>query len=377
MYLDRTYRPRRRRKSKWRFWPVLLLAVIAILLYEHQPTWLLTQPLQPTPTPTRSAVSYLAEAESLLRRAEYGGALAAYAAVARLEPQNPEPLIVQSELQLALQNVDAARRLAEQAVEIAPEHADTLAALARALDWQGEYEAAAQYAFDGLEIAPDNANVLAVLGEIYTDIRNFPVAEGYLQDAYELAPEHPLVLRNLAYYQEAQGNYEEAIALYNRAVEQAPHRFDLYIEMGRQYSIGLLDYEAANESYRRAVEVYESAITLDALGFGLYNVGDNFQAVRVLRDAVELDPEYGPAQVHLGMVYYALRNYEDAVPALQKGVDLLGDAARIEHYYSLGLAYIYKEPRECQKAMPWLQMALEIEPDSGPALDGLARCRTF
>jgi tetratricopeptide (TPR) repeat protein len=89
---------------------------------------------------------------------------------------------------------------------------------------------------------------------------------------------------------------------------------------------------------------------------------------------VEDDPNYGPAQVHLGMALYARRNYEDAVPALEKGITILGDKARIEHLYTLGLAYIYKDPSECDKAEVWLRKALEVDPESGPALEGLALC---
>ena len=139
-------------------------------------------------------------------------------------------------------------------------------------------------------------------------------------------------------------NYERSVELYKQAIAVAPDRFDLYIELGRQYRVGLFEYDLANDAYRQAVEAYESAITLDALGFGLYNVGDHLQAVRVLRDAVELDPEYGPALVHLGMALYARRNYEDAVVALEKGVNILGEDARIEHIYTLGLGLHLQKP---------------------------------
>ena len=142
------------------------------------------------------------------------------------------------------------------------------------------------------------------------------------------------------------GDYTVAIELYDKAIAIAPKRFDLYIEQGRQYRIGVEDFEQANERYKQAVDVYESPITLDAYGFGLYNIGDHLQAIRVLRKAIELDPRYGLAQIHLGMALYARRNYEDAAPALRTGIRLQGEEnVRIEHLYTLGLAYIYQEPQ--------------------------------
>ena len=387
MYLDRSYTPRRRRKSRFRWWPIFLVAIIGIVLYEQQPEWMNTRPIGPTPVPTRAAISFLSEADVLIRASDFEAALKAYDEVIRLEPTSAEPLIAQAELHMILQQIPEARQVAEAAVALEPENPYALAALARALDWQGQYEAAIQYGFDGLEVDPENATVLAVLGEVYSDVRNWPVAEGHLQNAYEIDPENILVLRNLAYLEETRGEYTKAIEYYNQAIALAPHRYDLYIERGRQESVGLNDYAAALASYEKASTIFESSVTLDAYGFGLYNMGDNFQAVRVLRKAVEMNPDYGLAQTHLGMVYYALRNFEDAVPALELGIELMGDFARVEHIYSLGLAHIYRAPFEndngeiietpaekCELARGWLQKALEIEPGAGPALEGLSLC---
>ncbi len=373
MYLDRTYKPRRRRRG-WPLWPFILAAIIAIVLYEQQPAWLLQRTPAPTPEPTRSGVSYLAEAQTLMESGNYAGAAAAYEQMIRLEPDNARGYVKLSQLQLILQDIARAEEYGRRAVELAPGDPEGMTALAHALDWQGELEDALDYGLDALELAPDNATTLAVVAEIYIDVGNWDMAQSYLDGAFAQEPNNVYALRNQAYLYERRGAYEEAIAAYDRAIGVAPHRFDLHIEKARQYRIGLLDYTSAVESYRHAVEAYPSAVTLDALGEGLYNIGDHLSAVRELRKAIELDPNYGPAQVHLGMALYARRNYEDAVPALEKGLTLLGDKARVEQLYTLGLAYVYKEPPECAKAQPWLLKALQIDSTSGPALSGLASC---
>jgi hypothetical protein len=38
------------------------------------------------------------------------------------------------------------------------------------------------------------------------------------------------------------------------------------------------------------------------------------------------------------------------------------------------LAFIYKEPRDCEKAIPWLQKALELNATNQPVIDALTRC---
>jgi tetratricopeptide (TPR) repeat protein len=374
MYLNREYRPRRRSKGLWRFWPFYLLLAVGIILYEQRPAWLVDPRLGPTPTPTPGAIVFLADAQAALRGAEYGAAIAALDQVVALDPNNADAQIELSRLHLIFQDVPLALEEAERAVRLAPDNPEALNTLARALNWANRNTEAIDYALDALDIDSANATTLAVLAEIYTDEGAWTTAAEYIEQALEVDPNNVLALRNQAYLLERQGAYEEAVAAYQRAVDIAPARFDLYIEKARQYRIGLLDYEKAIEAYRSAVDVYRSVVTLDALGDGLYNAGDHLQAVRVLREAVEIDPTYAPAQVHLGMALYARRNYEDAVVALEAGLAGLGDRARIEQVYTAGLAYIYKDPPECDKAQPWLYKALAVDPVSGPALEGLRAC---
>jgi tetratricopeptide (TPR) repeat protein len=375
MYLDRTYRPRRRRRSFLeRFWWLILAGVVGVVLYEQQPAWLAPRLPAPTAIPTRSAVSFLADADIAYRSGEIDAAIAAFEQVMRLEPENPKPLAALSALYLIMNDLEKAYELGRRAVELAPNDPESLTAQARALDWRGEYDAAVNYALDALEIDPKHATALAVLGEIYTDVGNWGVAENYLTEALALEPENVMALRNQAYLYERRGDYTAAIESYQKAVEVAPYRFDLYLEKGRQYQIGLLDYDAAIEAYRKAADAYRAPVTLTVLGSGLYNAGDALQAVRVLQEAVEMDPDYGPALVNLGMALYARRNYEDAAANLEKGLPLVGDRARIEQLYTAGLTHIYKDPSECDRAEPWLRKALEMDATSGPALEGLRLC---
>jgi tetratricopeptide (TPR) repeat protein len=374
MYLDRTYRPRRRRRGIMRFWPLMLLAVIGIILYEQQPAWIVVRIPEPTPIPTRSAISFLADADIAYRSGRIAEAIAAYEQVTRLEPTNPKPLADLSALYLILQELDKSHELAQQAIAVAPRDVEALNAAARIENWRGDNEIAIQHAFEAQEIEPQNATTLAILAEIYTDEGNWIVADDYLNQALALEPQNVMALRNRAYWHELQGDYELAIEAYDQAIAVAPYRFDLYIGKGRQYRVGLRDPEGANAAYRQAVEAYESPVTLDALGDGLYNATDFLGAVETLRRAVELDPTYGPALVHLGMAYYARRNYEDASTYLEQGLAILGESARIEQVYTAGLAHIFKDPSECEKAEPWLRRALAMNADAQPASQGLQMC---
>jgi tetratricopeptide (TPR) repeat protein len=373
MYLDRDYTPRRRKNRNW-FWWIAILGFIGSYFYVRQPEWLANQPLQPTPTPTRSALSWQAEAEIHHKTGDYAAAIAAYQVAAQLEPENPDPLVAQAEMYMTDRRITKAYELAAQAVAVSPENVPALNIYARSLDWLGDYETAINAAFDALDLQPENPTTLAILGEIYSDVGNWSRAQDYIDQALAIDPRHVLALRNQAVLYELQGDYERAIDIFKQAIAIAPDAPDLYIELGRQYQ-ALNEWDEALASYNAAVDVAATAVTLDALGWGLYLSSDTLQAQRELRKAVELDPEYGPALAHLGMAYYARRNYEEAAPTLEKAVAILGDDSRIEYYYSLGLAYIYKKPEECDKARVWLLKSLEIDPETSPALEGLRLCQ--
>ena len=153
MYLDRTYRPRRRRRGIMRFWPLMLLALLGIILYEQQPSWIIARLPEPTVIPTRGAVSYLADADIAYRSGNIAGAIAAYEEVMRLEPANPKPLADLSALYLILQNLDESYRLAQLGLTLAPRDVEVLNAAARIENWRGENEKAIQHAFDTIVIA--------------------------------------------------------------------------------------------------------------------------------------------------------------------------------------------------------------------------------
>ncbi len=377
MYLDREYQPRRRHRSFFgRFWPLIFLVALAIVFYQTRPSWLIPTVAMPTPTPTVNVVAYVAEAQNALSRGDYGAALGAYTKIAALEPGNPEPWITKSRLYMIEQDIQAAYDSAAEAVALDPKNAAALTALARAEDWLGAFEDAATHALDALDLEPQNVETLAVLAEVYTDVGNLDIAQGYLDEALALDPNHVLALRNQSYLYERIGKYDEALAALDQALALDPQRSDLYMEKARIYRVGKGDYTKALEAYRAAVDANKTPQTLDALGEGLYNAGDHILAVRVLRDAVEMDPDYGPALVHLGLALYARRNYEDAVTNLEKGLALIGDRAREDQLYTAGLAHINKEPRECELAEPWLRKALELNPASEPALTGLRICAT-
>src|SRR5512136_1957110 len=103
MHIDRRYRGRRRR-SLWPFIPLLLVLAVSTYLLATRTRFFENpfDPLRPTPTPTRTALSYLAEAEDYYNAGQLTSALKAYERASELEPSHDEAFRQQAWLLIQL-----------------------------------------------------------------------------------------------------------------------------------------------------------------------------------------------------------------------------------------------------------------------------------
>ncbi|MDY7039537.1 MAG: tetratricopeptide repeat protein [Chloroflexota bacterium] len=241
---------------------------------------------------------------------------------------------------------------------------------------------------DALRINPDYAEAHAYLAEIYADLGSWYDALDEAQLAISLDERSVDAHRTLAYVYEVMGDYEGAIIEYETAIALHPRLSYLHVAVGRNYlALSKPDYDKAIASFEKAIEIApDEAEGYDLLGwtYGFYK-GEPDRAIIELERAVELDPNYASAYGHLGWLYYAQRNYEDAIINFERAVQLGTTSA--EYYYELGLAYIYAATnglapgysqddlaRGCEKGLPWLDKALEIDPYCQPCWDGVTLC---
>ncbi len=80
------------------------------------------------------------------------------------------------------------------------------------------------------------------------------------------------------------------------------------------------------------------------------------------RQAILLDPINPNLRIALGGVFYAQKNYDDAIRFFQSAVDLKSDLANA-HY---NLAAAYREKGEYAKALPFLETAVQLVDKTSP-----------
>jgi len=193
----------------------------------------------------------------------------------------------------------------------------------------------------------ERAGLHAEIGRIALEhLDDHPLAETHLHEATKLNPDDPSLHHLLAQVYDAQRNHRKAIELRRKAVEGFGSSFRaavLLCEIGETYGRHLKDDQEAEKAFRAALELDdEMDSALDALCTLYRRKGRYGELVDMLGKRLELvDDPVEEAQLHLDLGEVAERNLRDS-------------ALGLDHY----------------------RMALELDPGSAVALDGLERiCR--
>jgi tetratricopeptide (TPR) repeat protein len=416
----------RRRDSPWRVLILVILIIAGIYVIREQlggASW--ARPFDPTPMPTRDAESYFDEGDVLYDEGLLDEAIAAYEQAVAAVPDDNIALFRLVRLMVLRERMgEALERFGARLQDEELADARTLAVLGMALDWHAVFNdedllpiylelgvldqsevqdeewvynresvardlvRAAQRACEqALRLDPDLPEAHAYLAEALADRERYEEAEAAAQTAVKLNPNIPDTQRALAFVYEAQGEYELAIEAYKEAVAAHPRLSFLHIALGSNYrAIGYRlqlegEWEQATPFFDQAVAAFEEAIQLDPNDVGSYDeigwtyghhMGEDREVkqrgVDYLEEALRKDPNYALAYRHLGQVYYDLRNYEEAVPAFEKGLELgeLPPTDAIWSHILLGWSYYVLdlddqgEEGQCIRALPQFKAAWDI-----------------
>jgi tetratricopeptide (TPR) repeat protein len=343
--------PRRERPRSSPIRVIILLALIggAVYVYTLVRRNLIESPFVPTPLPTRAASWYVTEAEARYWEGDLGGAITTYEKAIALEPDNVLNYIPVVRLLTLEGRTIEAMRLGQQTVEMAPENAQAWAALGMAYDWNGDVSEAIDACKQAIDLEPTYAEAYAYLAESYTDAVRWVEAREAAETALKLKSHSVDVQRNYGYMLENQGDYAGAVAAYEQAIEIHPYLVYIRLAAGRVYRDGLWDYAAAEEHFKKAIEIDDgNAEAYDQLGWTYFNMQEYEQAETYLKKATEADPEFGQAFGHLAINYWARRNWEDAIQPFHYAISLECAASRRE----AEAFYVTVEDRESEAVGP-------------------------
>lgn len=206
-----------------------------------------------------------------------------------------------------------------------------------------------------LNLKPDEATAWGFLAQIYAKLGQKETAAEYWAQAFRLKPE---LIKAQDYHKLGQtfweqGKVEDAIDLYQRAIERNPN-------LGASY-YQLAEILTEREDWQKAREIYEQLLKKDPqqarahhkLGTVSLQQGKLAEAIAQFHQAIECDPEFPWAYHSLNQTLMRLEKWDEAIATCQ---DLIAKGKEYPWLYTqLGDAWVKKgnpiKARKCfQKA---------------------------
>jgi tetratricopeptide (TPR) repeat protein len=199
----------------------------------------------------------------------------------------------------------------QHAVSLNPGYADAWAFLAEALQ-QVALQKTGIITYEGLpdlqlalQLDPNSILAHTLMGLYWERQADYPQAQQYLQDAIVLSPEDPFLVSELGNILSKAGDLPAAQSAYQAAIQLAPDDPLFYrqlAEFAMQNHIQIR--ELALPAARQAIMLDpRDAGSLDVMAQVMLILLDYHSAERYSLEALQSDPKFSPACLHLGLAY--------------------------------------------------------------------------
>jgi len=233
-----------------------------------------------------------------------------------------------------------ARRFLERAVELDPEFAQAYYYLARAYAYLGNTtgmeEASANFKKFGKKLKGKEGLFINALLIRSKD------PEKYHKILLKLAEKYPKWKRihfELALYHEKKGEYDEAIALLNKALELDPNYGYALNQIAYEHSYKN-EYDKALEYFRKYASVSPGdANPFDSMGETYFRMGRLDDAIQKFKEALEVKPDFG-SDWKISYIYAVKQDYDEAMRWQNQFIDMAAtDSLRAQGHLWKGYYY--------------------------------------
>jgi tetratricopeptide (TPR) repeat protein len=208
------------------------------------------------------------------------------------------------------------------------------------------------------------------------DARNYSAAERAYREAIDLKARDHRAYYGLGNIYTDQHRWEEAEKAYRQAVQYNQLSTDAYVALsyvlvqprsGGSAAVRLVD---AERFARRAIQLQPSnAIAFDRLGVALEARGIvSAETEQAYRSAVEADPQFAVAQIHLGRLLRKMGRAQEAEPYYRRAIELANDAPTL-----VLIAEALESEQRYAEAEPLLRRALQLDGKNLSALYFLSK----
>ncbi len=280
----------------------------------------------------------------------------------------PDYLLPRIQLGLLETDNDSKKRHLEEILRLNPNYAPAYYYLSLLNSEEKNLEEAEANLNKAIKSNPSDPDLQTSLGELYLEMNRITEAERIFSDMTATSDLLPQNYFYLAKVESEKGNLEEAIRLYDLAINTADGYYPEAL-LNKGYILKQLDRnEEAADVYREALRLrpeYSEAHYNLALLFHRNN--DYRQAVRHYRNAVRSNPSYARAWYNAGVVFNAKGEPDSAKYYFEKA--LLHKPDYVKALLNLGV--VHSNLQEYDKAISLYRNLLNDYPNYTPALFNL------
>jgi Flp pilus assembly protein TadD len=213
-----------------------------------------------------------------------------------------------------------------------------------------------------ISLQPDYFSAYNDLGVVYMKLNRLDEAADSLRHAIKINSKIYLPQFNIAVVLNRQGKHKEAAEILLRLQKNAPDRNEIHVPL-IEALIGAQMWAEAEAEITRALAT-KGADVVDLkvkLGVAMIRQSKFAEAVVVLREAVNAEPDYALAQFNLGVALLQTGNLDEAEISLRRAYEIKGVSMP---GVQLMLGQLYFQKKDYPKALEAFETFLREAPDA-------------
>jgi tetratricopeptide (TPR) repeat protein len=270
-----------------------------------------------------SAVAFMAEGRLREAQKKFDKASAAYERAMALAPNDADTLLSLVKLDVVQGHVDRAKTRLDAVLVTWPDHLFAHGLLGEVLALSGQpHEADAQFR-EASRINPKWIAPWLGRGGLWLAQEQPDQAVQVIRDGLKANPNSEELHMLLASAYSGEGQIDSAIAAYDGALRLNPRN----VLAANNLAVLLVDYKGDPQSLQKAFALSRDfekeaphPLFLDTLGWVRFKMGQQEDALRLMKEAVAKSPEVSTLNYHLGMIFYQSGKRAEARAHLSKAL---------------------------------------------------------
>ncbi|MCI0427367.1 MAG: tetratricopeptide repeat protein, partial [Nitrospiraceae bacterium] len=270
-----------------------------------------------------SAVAIMAEGRLRQAQGQLDKASVAYERATALAPNDPEPLLSLVKLDVAQGHADRARTRLDALLAARPDHLFGHGLLGEVLTLTGHPQEADVQFREASRVNPKWITPWLDWGGLWLAQKQPDQAVQVIQAGLKANPDSEELHMLLASASSTQGQIDNAISAYDGALRLNPRN----VLAANNLAVLLVDYKGDPQNLQKAFALsrdFEKDVShplfLDTLGWVRFKMGQQEDALRLMKNAVAKSPEVPTLNYHLGMAFYQSGKRAEARAYLSKAL---------------------------------------------------------